>query len=162
MLKPKEPAGLSLVEILLETATFLQNSFWSLGRPLPELVVDDPGSALFSVGLGDFFRYVAFGLHLNYWWQSIFHLCTYIGHMRRPYWQFTFSGIVTGAGLRKLRMDRSCTKHSLFDPFISYLSNTGCPKKGNDRMLLEPRCTGSITSSRHPVGLENALCSFLT
>ena len=39
--------------------------------------------------------------------------------------QFTFSGIVTGAGLRKLRMDRSCTKHSLFDPFNLYHI---CPK----------------------------------
>ena len=31
----------------------------------------------------------------------------------------------------------------------------GVPKKGPNRMLLEPQCTGSITSSRHPLGLEN-------
>ena len=28
-------------------------------------------------------------------------------------------------------------------------------KKGNNRMLLEPRCTSSIVSSRHPLGLKN-------
>ena len=32
---------------------------------------------------------------------------------------------------------------------------TGCPKKGTNRMLLEPWRTGSITSGRHPLGLEN-------
>ena len=31
---------------------------------------------------------------------------------------------------------------------------TGCPKKGTNRMLLDPRCTGSITSSKHPLGLN--------
>ena len=29
-------------------------------------------------------------------------------------------------------------------------------------MLLEPRCTGSITSSRHPLGLEMFFKLFLT
>ena len=32
---------------------------------------------------------------------------------------------------------------------------TGCPKKGTNRMLLEPWRTGSITSGLHPSGLEN-------
>ena len=35
-------------------------------------------------------------------------------------------------------------------------------KKGTNRMLLEPRCTSSITSSWHPLGLENVFCSSLT
>ena len=30
----------------------------------------------------------------------------------------------------------------------------GCPKKRTFRMLLEPQCTGSITTSRHPLCLE--------
>ena len=36
-----------------------------------------------------------------------------------------------------------------------FLEVQGVPKKGTNRMLLEPRCTGSITRSRHPLGLEN-------
>ena len=35
--------------------------------------------------------------------------------------------------------------------FIYWVSQ----KKGTNRMLLEPRCTGSITSSWHPLCLEN-------
>ena len=31
----------------------------------------------------------------------------------------------------------------------------GVPKKGTNRMLLEPQCTGSITSSKHALGLGN-------
>ena len=41
-------------------------------------------------------------------------------------------------------------------PIIQY---TGCAKKSTNRMLLEPRCTSSITSSRHP--LEMFFARFL-
>ena len=41
-------------------------------------------------------------------------------------------------------------------PIIQY---TGCAKKSTNRMLLEPRCTISITSSRHP--LEMFFARFL-
>ena len=40
------------------------------------------------------------------------------------------------------------------------LISTGCPKKRTFRILLEPQCSGSITSSRHPLCLEFG--SFLT
>ena len=40
-----------------------------------------------------------------------------------------------------------------------FLEVQGVPKKGTNRMLLEPRCTSSITSSRHP--LEMFFARFL-
>ena len=38
----------------------------------------------------------------------------------------------------------------------------GVPKKRTNRLLLEPRCTSSITSRRYPLVLEKFFCSFLT
>ena len=37
----------------------------------------------------------------------------------------------------------------------------GVPKKCTNRMLLEPRCTGSITSGWHHLSLESVFCRFL-
>ena len=48
---------------------------------------------------------------------------------------------------------------------IIFAKNTyiqGVPKKDTNRMLLEPWCTGSITSGRHPMCLEIVFWSFLT
>ena len=35
-----------------------------------------------------------------------------------------------------------------------HVTCTGCPKKRTFRMLLEPQCTGSNTSNRHPLCME--------
>ena len=43
---------------------------------------------------------------------------------------------------------------------MTFANLTGCPKKVTIRMLLEPWCTGLITSGRHPLGLENYIWLF--
>ena len=52
--------------------------------------------------------------------------------------------------------------NTLISELAASLTLQGVPKKGFNRTLLEPRCTGSITSSRHPLGMENVFCSFFT
>ena len=43
--------------------------------------------------------------------------------------------------------------HVLYTYHLSCIQ--GVPKKLTNRMMLEPWCTGSITSGRQPLGLEN-------
>ena len=51
-------------------------------------------------------------------------------------------------------MGRSMYCKEYISLYVHIIVCTGVPKKRTFRMLLEPRCTGSITSSRHPLRLE--------
>ena len=51
-------------------------------------------------------------------------------------------------------MGRSMYCKEYLSLYVHIIVYTGVPKKRAFRMLLEPRCTGSITSSRHPLRLE--------
>ena len=59
----------------------------------------------------------------------------------------------------------TCQRLSLNFKTRSLLINAyvqGVPKKGPNRMLLEPWCIGSIASGWHHLGLESVFWSFLT